>query len=62
MKVWNITCECGYDSDFRTLKDARYEAAGHVTHNADKQVFIDRVETEGDAEGNYQTGKSVIVK
>lgn len=60
-KRWNITCECGYDSDYRTLKDARYEAAGHLKHNADGKVFIDQVETEpGDFE-DYQTGRSVVV-
>lgn len=62
-KVWNITCECGYDLDFKTIREARKEAAQHKTHNEDGKVYIDQIDTEGNA-GNgsdYQTGKSIIV-
>lgn len=62
MKVWNITCNCGFDTDFQKLSEAKREAKKHITHNEDKKVYIDQVETDPDPFEDYQTGKNVIVK
>jgi hypothetical protein len=62
MKVWNITCECGFDSDFIQLGEAKLEARSHISHNRDNKVFIEYIETAGDIEGNYLQSKTVIVK
>jgi hypothetical protein len=61
MKVWNITCACGFDHDFPTLRAAREDAAAHTTHNADGLVFIDQVETSPAAFEDHQTGRYVTV-
>lgn len=69
MIAWNITCACGMDTDFGTIREARREAKKHLEHDktdflctGQYRVFIDQVNTEGDEEGNYQTGKTVIVR
>lgn len=61
MKVYNITCECGHDHDYSTLREAKSEAKKHLSHNPDGKVFIDEVLPDMDSEGNYQTGKSHII-
>lgn len=61
MRVFNITCECGYDNDFEKLSSAKVEARKHKKHYDDGRVFINEVLTDMDSEGNYQTGKYIIV-
>lgn len=63
MKLWNITCECGFDTDFPSLKNARIEAKKHLGHDkSDGLVYIDQVETDPAPFEDYRTGRSVIVR
>ena len=59
MRVWNITCECGYDLDHPTLAEARRQGRKHLTHNEDGAVYLDQVNTNPAEFEDYQTGKSI---
>lgn len=61
--VWNLTCECGHDEDFKTLTEAKIHALKHTEHgnNAVEGVYIDQVNPDGEVNGDYLTGKTVKV-
>lgn len=62
MRRYNVSCKCGFDSDFEKLTDARKEAKKHICHNDDKKVYIIEVELLPEPFGDYITGKEWIIK